>query len=70
MEDDYDKSGYVTTTFSGDNKVYIYYHRAELLKECLAKNGFKIIDLQRKECVESDGTVFSDMIFMAKKNHL
>ncbi|MFT5887061.1 MAG: putative TPR repeat methyltransferase [Arcticibacterium sp.] len=70
MEDDYDKSGFKKTTFSGPNRVYIYYHQSEFLEECLENNELKIIDLQRKECLESDGTVFSDMIFMTKKNYL
>ena len=35
MEDDYDKSGFETTSFSGEDKVYIYYHQADYLSGCL-----------------------------------
>ena len=70
MEDDYNKSGYVKTTFSGSNRVYIYYHQEDFLEGCLENSRLKIIDLQRKDCLESDGKVFSDMIFMARKNVL
>lgn len=68
MEDDYEKSGYETTSFSGQVRVYIYYHQADFLAACLTTSGFKIIDLQRKDCPEPDGTFFTDMIFMARKN--
>lgn len=68
MEDDYDKSGYETTSFSGEDMVYIYYHQADFLEDCLITNGLKTIYLERKDCPEPDGGVFSDMIFIARKN--
>ena len=67
MEDDYSKSGFETTSFSGQDKVYIYYHQADFLTECLTKNGFQIIDLQRKDYPEPNGTFLTDMIFIARK---
>ena len=67
MEDDYEKSGYELTSFSGENRVYIYYHQAEFLSECLEKYGYEIIDLQRKKYPEPDGTFLTDMIFIARK---
>ena len=69
MEDDYDKSGFETTSFSGQDRVYIYYHQADFLTECLISSGLNIIDFQRKECPEPDGTFFTDMIFIARKNN-
>ncbi len=68
MEDDYDKSGFETTSFSGQDRVYIYYHQADFLADCLITSGLKIIDLQRKDCPEPDGSFFTDMIFIARKN--
>jgi predicted TPR repeat methyltransferase len=68
MEDDYSKSGFETTSFSGQDKVFIYYHQADYLKDCLRANGLQIIDLQRKICHEPDGSFFKDMIFIARKN--
>ncbi len=67
MEDDYDKSGFETTSFSGPDQVYIYYHQADYLMDCLTDNGFQIIEMQRKDCPEPDGTFFTDMIFIARK---
>jgi ubiquinone/menaquinone biosynthesis C-methylase UbiE len=66
MEDSYDKSGFETTSFSGQDSVYIYYHQADFLTDCLTKNGFKIIDLQRKDYPEPDGTFLTDLIIIAK----
>jgi len=67
MEDDYNKSRFETTSFSGQDRVYIYYHQADYLSDCLIKNGFEIIDLQRKDYPEPDGTFLTDMIFIMKK---
>lgn len=67
MEDAYEKSGYETTSFGGENEVFIYYHQEQFLKEQLLQNGFQIIDFQRKLCPEPDGSFLTDMIFIAKK---
>ncbi len=67
MEDDYDKSGFETTSFSGQDRVFIYYHQADYLSDCLIDNGFQIVDLQRKVCPEPDGTFYKDMIFIARR---
>ena len=67
MEDDYNKSGYEKTSFSGTDMVYIYYHQPDFLASKLERNGFDIIDLQRKNYPEADGTFLTDMIFIAQK---
>ena len=67
MEGDYDKSDYETTSFSGTNRVFVYYHQAEFISDCLAKSGFKVLDLQRKKYPEPDGSFLTDMIFIARK---
>jgi predicted TPR repeat methyltransferase len=67
MEDDYTKSGFETTSFSGRDRIYFYYHQADYLADCLIKYGFEIIDLKRKDYPEPDGTFLTDMIFIAKK---
>jgi predicted TPR repeat methyltransferase len=67
MEDDYTKSGFETTSFSGQDRVYIYYHQADYLTDCLIQNGFEIIDLIRKDYPEPDGTFLTDIIFITKK---
>lgn len=65
MEGNYDKSGFETTSFSGGDKVFIYYHQEVFLAACLIANGF---DLQKKQCLEPNGTFFTDMVFIAEKN--
>lgn len=67
MEGDYNKSGYETTSFSGENRVFIYYHQADFISECLSKAGFELLDLQRKQYPEPDGSYLTDMIFIARK---
>lgn len=67
MEDDYSKSGFETTSFSGQDRVYIYYHQADYLTDCLTQNGFEIIDFQKKDYPEPDGTFLTDMIIISKK---
>lgn len=68
MEDDYAKSGFEATSFSGQDQVYIYYHQADYLTNCLTESGFQIINMQRKNCPEPDGSFFTDMIFIARKS--
>jgi len=67
MEDDYEKSGYETTSFTGEDKVHIYYHQEVFLSEQLIKSGFKIVEIQRKKFQEPDGSFLTDMIFIARK---
>ena len=66
MEDDYNKSGFETTSFSGKDRVYIYYHQADYLEACLKQNGFEIIESVRKDYPEPDGTFLTDLIMIAK----
>ena len=67
MEDEYSKSGFETSSFSGEDKVYIHYHQEDYLMDCLTQSGFQLIDLQRKDCPEPDGTFLKDMIFISRK---
>jgi predicted TPR repeat methyltransferase len=67
MEDDYEKSGYETTSFSDGKEVFVYYHQEDTLRKELECNGFEILKLERKNYPESDGTFLTDMIFIANK---
>lgn len=67
MEDDYEKSGYETTSFSDGKEVFVYYHQEEHLCSELERNGFVVLKLERKDYPEPDGTFLTDMIFIAKK---
>ncbi len=68
MEGEYEKSGFETTSFSGEDRVYIYYHQADYVTDCLTESGFEIVDIQRKDYPEPDGTFLTDLIIIAKKN--
>ena len=67
MEGDRDKSGYEKTSFTGDSEIYIYYHQRNDLEDRLSKNGFKIERFYTKDYPETDGTVTTDLIYIAKK---
>ena len=67
MEGDYEKSGYETTSFSDGNRVYIYYHQADFISDALRELGFDILELQRKQYPESDGSFLNDLVFIARK---
>ena len=67
MEDSDNKSGFETTSFSGNNRVYIYYHQADFLLDCFHQSGFDVLDVQRKKYPESDGSFLIDLIIIAKK---
>ena len=67
MEGDYEKSGFETTSFSGQEKVYVHYHQEDYLKNKLLESGFGDIELQCKDYLEQDGSFTTDMIFTARK---
>lgn len=66
MEGDYEKSGYETTSFSGKNRVFVYYHQANYISDTLLTHSFEILDLQRKKYPEPDGSFLTDLIFIAR----
>ncbi|MCW3110863.1 MAG: methyltransferase family protein [Segetibacter sp.] len=66
IEDDYDKSGYETSS-NGEYKMYVYYHQEDYFQETLSKNNFELVNLTRKNYTKSEGTSSTHMIFIAKK---
>lgn len=69
MEGDYTKSGYETTSFSEGNRVFVYYHQADYISTCLIELSFEIVDIQRKQYPEPDGTFLTDLIFIARRKY-
>ena len=67
MEGEYEKSGFETTSFGGNDRIFIYYHQAGFLKDCLHDSGFEVIDVQRKDYPESDGSFSTDLIILSAK---
>ncbi len=64
MEDDNEKSRFQKGS-SGD-EVFMNYHEADYLTEALANNGFRIIELQRKNYVHNEQDT-TDLILIATK---
>lgn len=65
MEDEYSKSGLKTS--SSGTQLFMHYHEADTLTPALQKQGFKIIDLQRKVYPAGDGTNTTDLMILAGK---
>ncbi|SKD09366.1 Methyltransferase domain-containing protein [Chitinophaga ginsengisegetis] len=63
MEDDYARSGFQRSG-AGD-ELYMYYHQADYLVNALNANGFKIMDIQRKQYPAADGGTTTDLIIIA-----
>lgn len=67
MEGDEEKSGYETTSFSGENKLYIHYHEEDFLINCLTSNNFNITHIEKLQYPEKDGTFSTDIVILAQK---
>ncbi|SEW53059.1 class I SAM-dependent methyltransferase [Chitinophaga arvensicola] len=65
MEDDYEKSGVVTS--SAGDKVYMYYHPAAALTTDLENSGFEVIFTDRKQYPGFDGNMTTDLLLLARK---
>lgn len=65
MEDDYSKSGYKKGS-TGD-EIYMYFHQADYLIDALKKNGFEMIEEQRKKYQMQENIDTVDLILIAKK---
>jgi Cyclopropane fatty acid synthase and related methyltransferases len=66
MEGGFEKSGFEKTSFTGDSELYIYYHERVYLEKLLINNGFKVEKFYTKDYPETDGTVTTDLIYVAK----
>jgi 2-polyprenyl-3-methyl-5-hydroxy-6-metoxy-1,4-benzoquinol methylase len=67
MEGEENRAGFETTSFSGDSEIYFNYHRQKDLEDSFAKNGFEIRQVKLQDYIEPDGSVTTDMIFIAIK---
>lgn len=66
MEDNYEKSGFKKSS-SGKYEAYINFHEADYLSQALQNAGFEILNLERKDFLQNDGTVTKDLILIARK---
>jgi cyclopropane fatty-acyl-phospholipid synthase-like methyltransferase len=67
MEGTKERSGFEKTSFTGDSEIYIYYHQRDNLESRLKENGFNIEKFYTKDYPETDGTVTTDIIYIARK---
>jgi predicted TPR repeat methyltransferase len=66
IEGNYENSGYETGS-SGQDKMYVYYHQQNYLQKYLEVNNFELLQLIRKSYTKADGSLSTQMIFIAKK---
>ncbi len=64
MEDDYSKSGFKKGS-SGD-EIFMHYHQFDYLSDTLNENGFKILNSERINYENADGTFTTDLIIIAE----
>jgi cyclopropane fatty-acyl-phospholipid synthase-like methyltransferase len=67
MEGAKDRSGFERTSFTGDSEIYIYYHQRDNLESKLKENGFIIEKFYTKDYPETDGSLTTDIIYIARK---
>ena len=65
MEDDYSKSGF--RTGSQGDQIFMNFHQADYLIQALDDSGFALIDLQRVDIPEQEGSAKMDMLLIAVK---
>lgn len=61
------KSGFETTSFSSGDYIFFNYYSEDYLRQMLAKNNLKILELHRDLYPESDGSTTIDMFIYAQK---
>jgi len=66
MEDDYSKSG-LKKGSSGD-EMFMHYHEGGYLLKAFKENDFVILDLQRQDYHEKDGSKTTDLVIIAAKS--
>jgi ubiquinone/menaquinone biosynthesis C-methylase UbiE len=67
MEDDPAKSGWRSSSSNPDEQVYMRYYEADFLTTALEAHGFAISHLGRTQTSAADGTVFNDLMIVARK---
>lgn len=67
MEGNEERAGFETTSFSGSFEIYFNYHQQQDLEDSFAQSGFEIRQIKLQDYIEPDGSVTTDMIFIAVK---
>jgi 2-polyprenyl-3-methyl-5-hydroxy-6-metoxy-1,4-benzoquinol methylase len=69
MEGSEEDAGFETTSFSGNSEVYFNYHRQADLENTLLTGGFVIDRVKLQDYHETDGSITTDLIFIAVKRN-
>jgi len=69
MEGSEEDAGFETTSFSGNSEVYFNYHRQADLENALLTGGFVIDQVKLQDYHETDGSITTDLIFIAVKRN-
>lgn len=64
IEDDYNKSGYETSS-NGEHTLFVYYHEEAYLKDYLQENNFELLTMARKDYPQASHPIH--IIFIARK---
>lgn len=66
MEDDYNKSGFKSSS-DGKDRTYTYYYTGDFLCAELSRNQFEVLHLQRKDFTSPSGAITTDIVIIARK---
>ena len=64
-ENDDNQSGWRKTS-TGENEMYMHYHKPKDIVRVLEENGFNIIDLKHQDYPTNDGTKVVDLLIIAR----
>jgi hypothetical protein len=67
MEGPPERSGFEKTSFTGDDELYITYYERGAIEARLSENGFLTEMFFTKAYPETDGSVTTDLIYIARK---
>jgi len=67
MEGDENRAGFEPTSFSGNAEIYFNYHRQTDLEAVFLQCGFELIQVKKQDYTEPDGSLTTDLIFIAVK---
>jgi cyclopropane fatty-acyl-phospholipid synthase-like methyltransferase len=67
MEGARERSGFEKTSFTGDNELYINYYERSELERLIKNHHFEIEAFYTKDYPETDGSVTTDLIYIASK---
>lgn len=68
MEGDPAQSGWRSPASTPGMQVHMQFHEADFLTSTLRANGCSLIHLDRTQTSSADGTVFTDLMFVAQKD--